>query len=539
MTSVFSKLNPMPGFPEYTGPHKVGTIDVEIPVSELEAPSPAADESIPTVQYRIFYPCEESAAKKPIYWLPRPQREYVSAYMRFAGAHSVLAQFISYFPNLLNFITIPVRKNAPLLNNPAGSDERWPVMIFSHGLGGTRNTYSHLAGSVASHGVIVVCPEHRDASAPVTIIRDVTSDAKDSEKGQKLGKARRVIDYVRYSHTPSPEVEAGRNAQLKIRLWELGLIHDSLLKIDNGVDITNLNTSSSPLSIFQNRMDVHEPGKIIFAGHSFGAATMTQFVKSTFYSPQISEAPADFETIFTPSSRSSIVKQITPQTVVVLLDVWCLPLKASTARWLWEKPMPCYQPGGRGGAALLTVESQAFYKWQANLKATKQLLSPDPTAESFDYAAKGISEPNLYYAASSAHLSQSDFGLLFPFVTKRFLAALEPERVMRLNIRAVTQLLRSNGVKVAATSAADMEIGGDEKEAVTDNDYLIFNRDDKVRAWRWISTDCNDPRDLDESESGLAAELERAKVIEEPVADQLGEPADTVVHNEAHAVPAA
>ncbi|RFU25877.1 hypothetical protein B7463_g10461, partial [Scytalidium lignicola] len=537
MVSVFSKLNPLPGFPEYSGPHKVGTIDVEIAVSELESPSPAPDDSIPTVQYRIFYPCEESAKKKPIYWLPRPQREYVSAYMRFAGANSILAQLISFFPNLLNFVTIPARKNAALLNSSDSSSTRLPVMIFSHGLGGTRNTYSHLAGSVASHGVIVVCPEHRDGSAPVSIIRDVASGTPCSEKEQKPRKPRRVVNYVRYSHTPSPEVEEGRNSQLKIRLWELGLIHDSLLKIDKGDDITNLNTSSSPLSAFENRMEVQEPGKIIFAGHSFGAATMTQLVKFTYHSPQISEAPADFETLFTPSSRSSIVKQVTPQTPLILLDVWCLPLRSSTSRWLWEKPLPCYASGGAGGAALLTVESQAFYKWQVNLKSTKQLLSPDPTAESFDYAAKGIPEPNLYYAASSAHLSQSDFGLLFPFVTKKFLAALEPDRVMRLNVRAIMQLLRSNKVPVAATSAADMEMGGDEHKGVTNDDHLIFNRNNEVRSWRWISTDCNDPRDL--NESGMTAELEKAQVAEAPVEDQLGQPAepgDAVVQNEAEAV---
>ena len=96
MTSCLSKLSPVPGFPEYTGPHKVGTIDVELPISELEAPSPAPDSSIPTVQYRIFYPCEPDAKGKAVNWIPAPQREYVSAYTRFLGAGSTLAEFISY-----------------------------------------------------------------------------------------------------------------------------------------------------------------------------------------------------------------------------------------------------------------------------------------------------------------------------------------------------------------------------------------------------------------------------------------------------------
>lgn len=96
MTSYLSRLNPIPGFPEYTGPHKVGTIDVELPVSQLESPSPAPDGSIPTVQYRIFYPCEpEAKTSANVTWIPAPQRAYVSAYTRFLGAGSILADFVS------------------------------------------------------------------------------------------------------------------------------------------------------------------------------------------------------------------------------------------------------------------------------------------------------------------------------------------------------------------------------------------------------------------------------------------------------------
>jgi platelet-activating factor acetylhydrolase len=96
MTSYLSRLSPVPGFPEYTGPHKVGTIDVELPVSELDCPSPSPDESISTVQYRIFYPCQPDAkGKKNVNWLPAPQRGYISAYTKFLGAGSMLADLIS------------------------------------------------------------------------------------------------------------------------------------------------------------------------------------------------------------------------------------------------------------------------------------------------------------------------------------------------------------------------------------------------------------------------------------------------------------
>ncbi|KAK0103077.1 hypothetical protein ONS95_000745 [Cadophora gregata] len=526
MTSYLSRLSPVPGFPEYTGPYKVGTIDVELPISELESPSPAPEDHISTVQYRIFYPCEPESKGKSVNWIPNPQQGYVSAYTRFLGAGSSLAEVISYFPRLLYYISIPVRKNAPLLQ-PNTTDKRWPVMIFSHGLGGSRNAYSHLAGSIASHGMVVIAPEHRDGSTPISYIRDVPSNNSVTEKSAAR-KAKRTIDYIKMSHTPSPEVEAGRNAQLRVRLWELGIIHDSLLKLDQGTELSNLNSSSSPLAPFKDTMDVHTPGKIAFAGHSFGAATVAQFVKSTFYSPRNAEAPKDYEPLFTPTSRSPLISQITPETPLILLDVWCLPLRAASTRWLWNLPFPCYTPNGPGGSALLAVESQAFFKWRVHLKATKRLLSPDPSSDEYTYSnpsppgenQTSWPQPNFFYADASAHLSQSDFGVLFPWVTKRIFGSEEPERVMKLNVRAILQVLRNQGIEVSRTSAEDMELE-EEKGVETGRDEKILGRDGQVRRWHWISTDVNEV-DREEAvvgeegkvKNGPKGEVERSEVTE-------------------------
>lgn len=104
MATYFKNLNPVPGFPEYTGPYKVGTTDVELPVAELDAPSPPPDETINTVQFRVFYPCEDDAkSHKHISWLPSPQRAHVSAYTKFLGAGSTLAEVISY-ANISHFM---------------------------------------------------------------------------------------------------------------------------------------------------------------------------------------------------------------------------------------------------------------------------------------------------------------------------------------------------------------------------------------------------------------------------------------------------
>ncbi|PBP16348.1 platelet-activating factor acetylhydrolase [Diplocarpon rosae] len=518
MTSYLSRLSPVPAFPDYTGPHKVGTIDVEIPVSELESPSPAPEERLSTVQYRIFYPCEPEAKGKTVNWIPNPQQGYISAYTRFLGAGSFLAEVVSYFPRLLYHISIPVRKNAPLLQ-PTTANKRWPVMIFSHGLGGSRNAYSHLVGSIASHGMIVIAPEHRDGSTPISYIRDIPS--KDSNSDKSSGrKARRTIEYTKLSHTPSPDVEAGRNAQLKVRLWELGTIHDSLLKLDRGTALTNLSISSVPLTPFTSQMDVHSPGKITFAGHSFGAATVAQFVKSTFYAPRTSSAPDTYTPVFLPSSRSPITLQITSQTPLVLLDVWCLPLRAESTRWLWNLPFPCYAPTGPGGAALLAVESQAFFKWRAHLNVTKKLLSPDPSSDVHQYTLAGtntpVTQPNLFYAEKSAHLSQSDFGVLFPWFTKRIFGSEEPERVVKLNVRAILQVLRNQGIEVSKTSERDLESEAETETGIYDDKKILAK--EGVRGWNWITTDVRGMADADDESQAKS--------------EGMTEPTEAVVGNE-------
>ena len=93
--SFVSGLNPTPSFPTYSGPYPVGTLDVEVPTSEVLSPSPAPDPSITTVSFRVFYPCNPpKEGPKSVYWLPDPQRQYIKAYAQFLGASSNLSGFL-------------------------------------------------------------------------------------------------------------------------------------------------------------------------------------------------------------------------------------------------------------------------------------------------------------------------------------------------------------------------------------------------------------------------------------------------------------
>ena len=98
MAGYLSSLSPIPAFPDYTGPYKVGAVDVEIPVSEVPSPANAPDaaDGIETIQFRIFYPAVDASNQKYISWLPAPQRHHVSAYTRFLGFGGALAELFSY-----------------------------------------------------------------------------------------------------------------------------------------------------------------------------------------------------------------------------------------------------------------------------------------------------------------------------------------------------------------------------------------------------------------------------------------------------------
>lgn len=53
----------------------------------------------------------------------------------------------------------------PPLAEPGTSQGPFPVVLFSHGVGSNRSTYSLLAADIASRGAVVVCVEHVDGTA--------------------------------------------------------------------------------------------------------------------------------------------------------------------------------------------------------------------------------------------------------------------------------------------------------------------------------------------------------------------------------------
>lgn len=51
-------------------------------------------------------------------------------------------------------------------------------MIFSHGLAGTRTTYSQYCSALASEGYVVLSIEHKDGSGPMVRVRPGEGDGE-------------------------------------------------------------------------------------------------------------------------------------------------------------------------------------------------------------------------------------------------------------------------------------------------------------------------------------------------------------------------
>lgn len=513
-TALLSKLNPINAFPDYHGPYDVGTVDVELPAADLPLPSDAPADAQPTIAFRMFYPCEKPASNevdRPVRWISQPQKPTMAALMKFLGMRERTAGLASYIPQHLYWITLHAHRNAKLLEAPT-SNSRWPVAFFSHGLAGSRNAYSYICGNLASNGMVVIALDHRDGSSPVQYVRATAS----TDAG--------ILPSIKISHEPSPEVYKARDKQLRIRLWEISMAYEALMKIDAGQEIENLDSNTSRkrrervevLWQFDGKLDIHRAGKVTWAGHSFGAATMAQLIKSIYYA---AERPADAgNPLIVPNVDAAIVHQIMPESPVLLLDMWGLPLQSPDQAFLWDKPMPAYAVEEPKASHLLSVLSEGFHNWQDNLNINKHIVAPpsrsrrasaaprltrekgkllpswarlqdhspsrdsgyhshdssSPARSLTRQASKGSGitqssnkprsdrsvprngSPHLFFVQRSQHFSQSDFGILFPVIARRFTKAEEPERILALNTRAMVQVMREAGIEVSGEEDAEI-----------------------------------------------------------------------------------
>ncbi|XP_078279079.1 platelet-activating factor acetylhydrolase 2, cytoplasmic-like isoform X2 [Rhinoraja longicauda] len=254
--------------PTGKGPFRVGCTDIMV------------DHTREGSFFRLYYPCQSEAESRQPLWIPR--------YEYCAGLVNYLNQSRWSVP-LLNlafgYHTVPVGWNAPFR-----AEEKYPLIIFSHGLGAFRTVYSAICLEIASRGFVVAAVEHRDESAACTCyFRPAAGDVEQPpgpacEAGSSfagpisLQAARPGLEAV---WLPVRKLKMGeeefplRNEQLQQRVKECGQVLDLLTDINQGKPIENALLGNLCPSVLKDCIDLQ---KVAVMGHSFGGSTSIQAV---------------------------------------------------------------------------------------------------------------------------------------------------------------------------------------------------------------------------------------------------------------------
>ncbi|KAG8956738.1 hypothetical protein FRC04_000216 [Tulasnella sp. 424] len=236
-------------------------------------------------------------------------------YATFLGVSQWLLLPLAYVWGAL--LKMPLKKDSSLrkAENVASSPTgKWPLVVFSHGLGGTRNTYSQFCSNLASEGYVVLSLEHRDRSGPAFI---------DPRSGKEQHYLR--IEQVKWEkgYTP-PDHMPWKIEQLEFRRNE---IYEAL-KAFRTTEV------AGQVDFEQN---------VIMAGHSFGSATSLSMLSQP--------PPPGFEPLS--------VKQ------TVLLDPWVEPFAPSG-------PLPLPLSEERPTACV--IASEAFAIWDVNFDRLQEIV---------------------------------------------------------------------------------------------------------------------------------------------------------------------
>jgi platelet-activating factor acetylhydrolase len=319
--------------PGYTGPYRVGALDIEYP---LETPRRVSDVKfksasdgdyafeVETVLFTLYYPISSShnnnkkATTRPTadkyYWFPKPVSATAKGYARFLGLDNFLFRGILTGGLWLvaGGIQIPAEVGAPLIppaevvgaiNGPrgggrGGGDEelasvvevedddhnkrgqKLPVIIFTHGMLSSRTDYTHYLGELASRGVVVAAIEHRDGSSPASPIIRARAGAGGENAAPRWRYAFGLGDLA------PPAVGGGRRefdnpalkeAQLSFREAEMEATADVLRALDSGSFPTPFPNSRAPPPGVDDADDMLstfrgrlDMANLTAAGHSYG-----------------------------------------------------------------------------------------------------------------------------------------------------------------------------------------------------------------------------------------------------------------------------
>ncbi|KAI1138189.1 platelet-activating factor acetylhydrolase [Hypoxylon sp. FL0543] len=434
--------------PDYAGPYSVGIMEIEVPVREPRTFSRIKRNHMhalrmDTVLFSIFYPCDASSYAsnkkgKPskATWLPRPRALTSKGYAKFFSVPHL--PVTAYIAATTMFTKLPAFRNAKLAGHHAGATprpssstcsqdtlaesrgdkSRFPVIFFSHGLGGSRTCYSTICGELASNGFVVVAMEHRDGSGARSYVNIPPSGRLAANLEPDDANSRRYykVDYIfprDNAQDTSPHSAQGvdtelRHAQIQMRMSEIEEAYYVLELINNGqgglIYRNNLrkkgNVGSSSKGLEGVRWAEWE-GRLLLRnvtamGHSFGGATTVEIVRESQRFPYISQG--------------------------ILLDTWgqATPKAGEATHQSLRKP-------------LLAINSEAFMHWPENFKRLSDITNE---------AREGGAPCWMMTIKGSTHLSQTDFAILYPHWMSLFMkTVVNPRRAVYLTVNSSLEFL--------------------------------------------------------------------------------------------------
>ncbi|WWC90570.1 uncharacterized protein L201_005506 [Kwoniella dendrophila CBS 6074] len=167
-------------------PTSISSESRSIPISSSSSrsvtPRVSSDSGIEdNIEYNEDIQPQAQTETQSIRWIPEPFNDIMQGYRKFLKGRfndHALRWLTGALGYLAGRITIPVAPYSPILIPPPNSlistarQGKYPLIIFSHGLGGTRHTYSQFCSNLASEGYIVLAIEHKDGSGPAVMIEN-------------------------------------------------------------------------------------------------------------------------------------------------------------------------------------------------------------------------------------------------------------------------------------------------------------------------------------------------------------------------------
>ncbi len=216
--------------PEPGGEFPIGTETFHwVDSSRLEWFTDEKDTDVREIMVQVWYPGRETNDIEP------------NSYMDFMGLRSKALASAGKIPAFLPGHLDMVKTNSHDKIDCSEKIIKYPILVFSHGITGSRHLHQVLFEYLASRGYVVIAPDH-SFDSNLAIFPDG-----------------RVADY-RSDITGHPDSVSIREKQITTRTLDIGFILGQLVKLENGMVKSKL----------KGKLNLE---KIALGGHSYGGAT--------------------------------------------------------------------------------------------------------------------------------------------------------------------------------------------------------------------------------------------------------------------------